>query len=397
MELELDDKRQYLKSYNEYPSVIEFNNHTNHALPQKQISEPYTIIANNKGDIQITDNKSYLTKSVGAITIGIIFGLLAILFVLLSDYTFNDITYRFLILIIYVIFLSLTIVTFSMSIQNINKEKNIFNCNINSVKSLSKLNVDPKLLEKINLPINSALCNGDTFNDVHNSTLKKNFIILSMIVPIVLFVLFYYGLIKNKNPLEFLLESNMKYIIVVLLIFVMISLMVCFKSAVKINNKRYRCDNLTSFNDKINNININIEEKNNLEKKLKENNFNMDSLICVNDLYTYMYEDGYMLKENKQTNNTFDGLLFFTYIVMLLLLISFVFGIILNGNYQYNKVIEILVLWCVNVFCLVSIIYPWALNENPENNKKVNLITGLVSTIIPTIFVIIIIIINALF
>ncbi len=105
MELELDDKRQYLKSYNEYPSVIEFNNHTNHALPQKQISEPYTIIANNKGDIQITDNKSYLTKSVGAITIGIIFGLLAILFVLLSDYTFNDITYRFLILIIYVIFL----------------------------------------------------------------------------------------------------------------------------------------------------------------------------------------------------------------------------------------------------------------------------------------------------
>jgi hypothetical protein len=180
----------------------------------------------------------------------------------------------------------------------------------------------------------------------------------------------------------------------VLLMFVMISLMVCFKSAVNINNKRYKCDNLTSFKDKINNIEeynekkpISDEEKMNLEKILKENNFNMDSLICVNDLDTYMYEDGYMLKENKQTNDTFDGLLFFTYIVMLSLLISFIFGIILNGNYLYDTEMnmDIFFLWFVMFFCSVSIIYPWTLNTYPINNKKVNIITVLVSILLSSL------------
>jgi hypothetical protein len=169
---------------------------------------------------------------------------------------------------------------------------------------------------------------------------------------------------------------------------------------VHLNNKRYKCNNLTSFNNKINNIED--EEKSNLEKILKEKNFNMDSLICVNDLDTYIYQDGYILKENKQTNNSYDGLLLFTYIVVLSLLIAFLFGIILNGE-VYDAFdestfvkMQIIFLWGMSIFSLASIIYPWALNENPLNHKKVNLITGLVSTILPSLLFVFLIIINYL-
>ena len=120
----------------------------------------------------------------------------------------------------------------------------------------------------------------------------------------------------------------------------------------------------------------------------------MDSLICMNDLDTYMYEDGYILKENKQTNNIYDGLLLFTYIVILSLLIAFIAGIILNGESEMSLT-NIIFLWVMSIFCLASIIYPWSLNTNPENDKKVNLTTGLVSTIVPSILFIIYFIINA--
>jgi hypothetical protein len=253
----------------------------------------------------------------------------------------------------------------------------------------------------MNIPIKSSICNGDNLNDISTSSkLKINLIVFSMIVPVILFLLFFKGLLKKNNPIEFLFVSNVKYVIISLLMFTIISLMVCFRSAIQVNNKRYKCNNLTSFNNKINNIED--EEKSNLEKILKEKNFNMDSLICVNDLDTYIYQDGYILKENKQTNNSYDGLLLFTYIVVLSLLIAFLFGIILNGE-VYDAFdestfvkMQIIFLWGMSIFSLASIIYPWALNENPLNHKKVNLITGLVSTILPSLLFVFLIIINYL-
>lgn len=447
--LELDDKRQYLKSYNEYPAVIEFNNSNNHALPQIQTTEPFEVVANNQSDYEVKDNKSYLSKSPSGITFGLIFGILIIVCGFFSEYIFTDTLFltRIIILFIIGLLLLITSITLGMSIQNTNKEHNSFNCDKNSVTSLNKLNIDHILLEKINIPIKSAICNGDNLNDINNSNSKKVFMGFSITVTIILFLLFLYGFIKKNQPNEFLLVSPMKYIFIILLMFIISSLMVCFKSAIQINNKRYKCDDLTSFNERINNLNqgnkytdeyinnlkkilkdiedknINIDDKditseyinniksilkeieekkvideykNNLEKILKEHNLNMDSLICINDLDTYMYQDGYILKENKQTNNSFDGLLFFTYIVILSLLIAFVIGIILNSESDFG-VIHIIILWGITMFCFASVIYPWTLNTNPENNKKVNLITGLVSTILPTILFIILVIINKLF
>ncbi len=402
MELELDDRRQYLRSYNEYPAVIEFNNSNNHALPQQQISEPYKIIANNQTELEVKDNKAYLSKSPTGIVFGLIFGSLIIICGFFSEYIFTDTLYltRIIILLIIGLFLLITVITLGISTQNTNKENNIFNCDNNSVISLNSLNLDPLLLEKMNIPIKSVICNGDNLNDVNNSISKTIFIGFSIVATIILFLLFLYGVMKKNQPNEFLLVSNMKYVFITLLIFITSSLMVCFKSAIQVNNKRYKCDDLTSFNERIKNIEgeekqLSDEEKSNLENILKDHNLNIDSLICVNDLDTYMYQDGYVLKENKQTNNSFDGLLFFTYIVILSLLIAFVCGIILNGESEISTS-NIIFLWVMSIFCLASIIYPWSLNTNPENDKKVNLTTGLIATIIPSILFIIYFIINAL-
>jgi hypothetical protein len=402
MELELDDRRQYLRSYNEYPAVIEFNNSNNHALPQQQISEPYKIIANNQTELEVKDNKAYLSKSPTGIVFGLIFGSLIIICGFFSEYIFTDTLYltRIIILLIIGLFLLITVITLGISTQNTNKENNIFNCDNNSVISLNSLNLDPLLLEKMNIPIKSVICNVDNLNYVNNSISKTIFIGFSIVATIILFLLFLYGVMKKNQPNEFLLVSNMKYVFITLLIFITSSLMVCFKSAIQVNNKRYKCDDLTSFNERIKNIEgeekqLSDEEKSNLENILKDHNLNIDSLICVNDLDTYMYQDGYVLKENKQTNNSFDGLLFFTYIVILSLLIAFVFGIILNGESEISTS-NIIFLWVMSIFCLASIIYPWSLNTNPENDKKVNLTTGLIATIIPSILFIIYFIINAL-
>lgn len=396
MELELDDKRQYLTSYNEYPAVIEFNNSINHALPQKQIIEPYKVVANKKSDFEVEGNKSYLSKSPSGITFGLIFGLLIILCGFFSGTIFEDLEFltRIIILFIISVFLLLILITLGMSTVNA-KKNNVFNCDSNSVTQLSKLNIDPTLLQKLNIPINSAICSGDTLDDIGISKSNIVFIGISMVAPIILFILFFIGLIINNDASKFLFKSITTYVIVSLIIIIIISLMVCFRVAIYVNNKRNKCDNLTSFNDRINNTNISNDDKNMLEKTLNENNFTMDSLICINDLDTYMYEDGYVLKENKQTNNSFDGLLFFTYIVVLSLLIAFVIGIIIN-KYDLGH-IHMIFVWIMSIFCLAAIIYPWALNQNPLNHKKVNLITGLVSTILPSILFVFLTIIKYLF
>jgi hypothetical protein len=396
MELELDDKRQYLTSYNEYPTVLEFNNSNNHALPQKQIIEPYVVAANKKSDYEAKDNKSYLSKSPLGITFGLIFGLLIILCGFFSEEIFEypEFITRIIILFIIILFLSLALITLGMSTENATK-KNIFNCDSNSVTPLSKLKIEPNLLEALGVPINSAICSGDTLNDISISKSNVIFIGISMTLSFILFILFFIGLLKKNEPLEFLFKSMTKYIIVLILVFIMSALMVSFKSAIYVNNKRNKCDNLTSFNERVNNMHISNNDKNNLENKLKENNFIMDSLICINDLDTYMYEDGYILKENKQTNNSFDGLLFFSYIVILSLLIAFVIGIIINKSEL--KHINMIFIWIMSIFCLAAIIYPWALNQNPLNHKKVNLITGLVSTILPSILFALLSIIKYLF
>ena len=105
MELELDDRRQYLRSYNEYPTVIEFNNSNNHALPQQQIREPYNITAKNQTDFEVKDNKTYLSKSPYGIVFGLMFGLLIIICGFFSESIFTDTLYLTRIIILFIIFL----------------------------------------------------------------------------------------------------------------------------------------------------------------------------------------------------------------------------------------------------------------------------------------------------
>lgn len=455
MELELDDRRQYLKSYNEYPAVIEFNNSNNHALPQQQISQVITNNQNLIGDkiqksedfgiINNPNTKNSLVMHPALIAFATLFGTIIVFSGFILNDLFDNSTSRFFVIGFIIIIATLLFISYGMSINVSNKEKKGINCNSPN-NQRENLNIDPDILRRLLLPNNMVICK-ESYNTVSDQKQKiikvtlilivvllivtgiglffsKDFIIIfvlillltsifigtnlslnnnknennvsdykqkiiqtSFVLPIILLSIIGGGLFLSHNPSKLFFESVMSIVIIFILILILISLLICINVSVRCNQLEYTCNNLTSFNNQIDNINhldsrITENEKTIINNSLQLSGYNLNSSICL---------DSNELNLNEKTSSSFDGLLLFVYIIVLSFLIAYTIAVISSSLDSKPTFYILFISWIVSIFTLASIIYPWALNNN---RNDVNILTGTISTIVPTIIFIIIFLIS---
>jgi hypothetical protein len=329
----------------------------------------------------VKSEKMTMNTNVGAIVTGILFGIILIIMGIFSNYILDSkILYIALFAFMCIIILFLFII-FITTIQNIDNIQNNFNCNENKQYYIGDL-IDSDILAKLHLSKTSIICNRES------SSFKSisSYIKFICVLVIILLLIFIGGLLKDG--FNFILKPFIILPVVILFSFIIFALQACFNFNIYQNSLLYECDKKITVRAKIDEVNtlstpITADELNKINKGLNSVGLTIDSFICDNDAKTIELQPN-----TNKTTDSLDGLLIYTYIITLFLLIGLGIAFILNSD-DDNTLMNGVIGFILSCMTLAGIIYP---SSKFRNDKNPFLTTALVSTILPTILFIIIII-----
>ncbi len=342
-------------------------------------------------------------------------------FYLLNDEVREEASYnKYIVLFISVSILAMVMTIYIMTYQRINLAINAFNCqintnidkNINDTNSpfytVNNLNLDDSILKRLNISKDAALCQ-DEYNynkgykyspipsrlcptNLTNFQNYMNTMKMLIAVPILMILIISYGVLFKEDFFEFVTNSAIRGGLIFLLMISMIGLISSLYTNISSNKLAFYCNDLGSVRNRLDSVamtdnRIMSNEETIINSSLNKLEFNDSALIC-NDNQTN-------LQKFEKTSNTFNGILLFVYIVVGMMLLFLTILLISQSNFTTSifnldedigsKIMYLILLTFVLMTLFVSIIYPSVIGEDYD---KPELLTGLMSSLIPSFFVI---------
>ena len=324
-----------------------------------------------------------------------------------SDYESDSIIYKMFIFAFVVAIFVCVIFVLAKGLEINKKIPNVFNCNIirgsdKPVLTINDLQIQESVINKLKLNVNNPICpysniQNDYFNiNNNNDSLNTNdmkilFIKGSFVFPIIILLITFYGIFFSGSPVDFMLSGGIKFLILLFLVLTSIGLIISTNTIIKNNKMMYKSNNVQTFKNRIDEISnkdnrLTDEENTKLYTILKNNNLTQNAIIVADTTSD--------LNKHKITIHSDDGVVLFTHIIVMSILLFFFISIVSQYgldttifDLSSDKGIKILLLFLlliISMIIMAGITNPWLLNDDDKKAEKKTII---LSSILPILFI----------
>jgi hypothetical protein len=418
VEIENETYNQYYMAFQDYPAIFNYKLTENMKEDFDPITEtptttPTSIPTNTSTPTIPAINPEFskgpgLNKNMAGIIIGVIIGgFLLLLSYFLDDFSDYEsdysIIYKMIIFAFVAAIFICVIFVLAKGLEINNKTPNLFNCNIikgsnNPVLTINALQIQESIINKLKLNVNNPVCPYSNIqNDyfiINSNNIKPIFMKFSFIFPIIILLITFYGIFFSESPFDFMLYKGgkvVKFIILLSLVITSVGLIISTNTIIKHNKMMYQSNNVQTFKNRVDKISdtdnrLTDEEKTKLYTILQNNKLTPDAIVVADTTSD--------LKKNKITKHSDDGVVLFTHIIVMSMLLLFFISIVSQYeldttifNLSFDKGIKIILLFLlliISMIVMAGITNPWLLNDDDKKADKKSVI---LSTVLPILFI----------